>query len=169
MKKLSVLAIFCLLGINITFAQEDCKICGDWKGAYQGPVADGGDHAIYGNIKYQIRIKKFGTDVVVRGKHIYPDGHTSYDEDNVVLYVDEGLNNIVWSRTLDSYNEQDVIEGHRYNEEHWSARYSAKLSGGRLIVHSWTHVIYTYGNTVVYEQDLKMGSDYTLYREDDDW
>lgn len=170
MKKLISLSLtlLCLVIATTSFAQGGCKLCGDWKGVYQGLVADGGDHPIYGNIKYQIRIKRYGEDIQVREKTIFPDGHSFYEDNNSILYYSENQSSIKWSRLLSSDRDPGVINGINYDWENYYIVHEAVINGNMMTLYEWTHRDFIRNNSIVFSDDFGTKK-YTLYQDDDDW
>ena len=154
MKKLISLSLtlLCLVIATTSFVQGGCKLCEDWKGVYQGPVADGGDHPIYGNIKYQIRIKRYGEDIQVREKTIFPDGHSFYEDNNSIIYYSEEQLSIKWSRLLSSDRDPGEINGIKYEWENYYIIHEAVINGNMMTLYEWTHRDFIRNNSILYFQ-----------------
>lgn len=89
-KTLTLLITLCTLSA-LSFAQENCKLCGTWIGSWTGTqINTETEQYDYGTWKIYIRINKYGDNYKIRIKKEFPDhGWTRYvNDDCTILDVD---------------------------------------------------------------------------------
>lgn len=182
MKKIIVLTSLCLLGLNISYAQ-DCKICGTWIGTYNSYYVNNPRTATssaenYGTWKMYIRVTKNGDTYNIRIKREIVDiNRVIYDDDDIqILEADD--RSIYWMTTNSpspNYDGNDRITDYSSNEIYYSLTYN----------NGHVHFLMEKAIVVEYDRNLNITRrwdegwgttlkrpiyyDLNLYNEDDNW
>ena len=104
MRKILLTTMLCLVSFSMTYSQEDCKMCGDWIGIFEGtkphPTED---RLIPADYKLYIRIKKIDTNLIVRIKYSLADNSTgfSYMNEWKVFDFSEKKITLKWDSGID--------------------------------------------------------------------
>ena len=183
MKK-EIITLVCII-CGLTASAQDCPICGDWHGVYNGSYRDMTvDRLKDGIIKIHIRVKKNGDSYIVREKTEFPDGRVVYsDFENYTFYNNQKNPSFIgWEETNPDVEYKDKMEDGRYRYRYeYVLRYTIVVEGGKMTYTTWVGVdkyvrsgpYYPdnhYGDFVPYpERERKYEKKYSLYKEDDDW
>lgn len=120
MKRLLAFTTFLFTFSAITYAQSDCKLCGDWistiwkKYPHNTRSDDNADWRM-GKMSFYIRINKYGETYKIRIKRKYAEGDigTVYDND-VIEILDASDSSIYFKATGEmscDYDQYDRITG----------------------------------------------------------
>lgn len=166
MRKKSLTIILCLFGLSMAFAQEDCKMCGDWVGTFKG---------VEGQCMMYIRIKQYGNEIKIRTKLKTPneivydfmaptrilavtDTSIEYSwgeyDDPRPSYLDETITD--WSNTFDYY----IIT--------YKNGYIHLLNNRRFVDEYNRNKVFMYRREVE-KPNMTPLLDLDLYKEDDNW
>ena len=164
MKRFLILTIISLYGINFSFAQSDCKMCGTWLGMYK--VTSG-----YGieDVKLFVRITKHGGKYRVRVKRVFlENGYTDYFRQ---CSITQTTNN-----SISFFND---FSNHEYDEDNHSymsvrVYYSIVYDNESLMFSEISGYYETWNENNVYKGKIIMSpnsnmQNIVLYKENDDW
>lgn len=178
MKRLLSLILLCLVIATTSFAQEGCKLCGDWVGVYKqdlGKYDQNEDRIIPADYKLYVRIKKNDDTYIVRVKYRIADGSMefNYTPDCIITNSTDTKISWYWDWGDDDNGRDGWGDGISY--VHNTSFLTVSLENGRLfytgkgiikeynrrgeLVKQWEspHGVFPSGNRVI------------LYKEDDDW
>lgn len=189
MKTKTILFTF-LLGITTVtcFAQDDCKMCGDWVGVYQTAyprteyerdnaqsMADFKEGKV---IKY-IRINKFGDSYKIRIKTIY-EGFTGcvYEQDKIDILKTTDYS-IYYKKTTEmdaEYDVNDRVMGYSNLEYFFLITYDNGYMQHEIVdvyVNEYDrnkNLIRKYQDSALeYAKNPSWGYNIDLYKEENDW
>ena len=179
MKKVFALVITLCTLTTLSFAQDDCKMCGDWVGVYNGTkLHPTEDRLIPADYKLYVRIKNIEDNITVRLKCQLADNSAAawymnewkvseYSENRIVLVWDGG----------DDDNDGDgwgIIKGEKCAYRRDVIYASLELTKGVLYFDGGTNYGTYYddsGNKIDsfhFEASIPARK-VTLYKDDDDW
>lgn len=170
MKRIIILAFFCIVGTTITFAQE-CELCGTWTASTS--VGENGENVR----KTTIRIKKNKDRYSVRVKdfYTYASGGTLNDYWNDCIQISVSGNTIRWQSFSHTVGEDDWSNSAKINGQVIkSAKYykicEATSDGDELYLrYGIIGDYYDRNGNVIGHYGDGYTSRMTLYKDDEDW
>ena len=182
MRKIFITVMLCLTTFSMAFAQEDCKMCGDWVGTFQESYPhdtqsdDDGDWRI-DKVTMNIRIKKFGNEYKIRQKWTYAGGNIG------TVYDNEEMEVITSTDTSVYWKVESPLQAHydQYNRIKYYDRtviyYQITFHNGYIhykLVDSYYIEYDKYKNHIsttdfIKDKNSKPRYNLDLYKEDDDW
>ena len=173
-----LLTLFLGITTAACFAQDGCKLCGDWVGVYEkelGKYDYNEDRIIPASYKLYVRIKKIDDTYIVRVKERIIDGSTdfNYMPDCIITNSSDNRISWYWDWGDDDNGGYGYSNGVAYT--HQTSYVTIYLESGKLI--------YT-GITIIKEYNRRgelvkqwesphgvfpCGDAVTLYKDDSDW
>lgn len=169
MKKLITLTLIMLPLALPLFAQDDCKMCGDWQGIYSTTELSTGENAGYRRMV--VRIKKTGTTKTIRIKNYAVDNPSDiiYWTDIQVAYCNE--NTISFKCPVGNEKNWDdyKINGRYVACAYYTCFGSVNYVNDFLSLSYYFHVDYVDKNNNVIKSEDYDQTDLKLFQEDNDW
>ena len=175
MKKITLLLSFFLVIITATcFAQNDCKLCGDWMGIYTiqvpDPNPDGG--IIDEDERMYIRIKQLGNEMSVRVKICpvkEPNNVHYWSDCEITNLTDTSISFTSFIKDDYDWNNSDRKNGRVIEKASYYALCCISYYNGKIVMSYHMHVDY-YDKYSALIQGRNFGYEtITLYQGDDDW
>lgn len=179
MKKLFALTLMMLPLALPLFAQDDCKMCGDWVGVYNGTKPHPTEERLIpADYKLYVRIKRIEDNISVRLKCQLADNSAAawYMNDWKVSDYSENRIVLVWDGGDDDNGGDgwDIINGKKCAYRRDIIYASLELTKGILYFNGGTNYgtwYDKYGNVLdTFHFDASIPArNVTLYKDDDDW
>lgn len=177
MKKMVLLISLCLTGIYPVFAQDNCKICGDWIGTCS--LDDGYDTEdktmIRKTYKIFVRIKQAEDNPIVRVKLVPVEGGNTWYLDNCEI-MDASDSFMQWSKLreidtdCDDESYREVVNGSKVGRVERYFIENVKYSNGVLhFTRNMWVVYYNPAGVQLHTEVVRNIISTTLYKDDNDW
>ncbi len=168
------LALIMLQSSLPVFAQDDCKMCGTWTGAYTLPVPapNPGGGFVYENFKMIVRVKQYGNNFTVRVK-TFPIKETDnieyWNDCDVTKISEENLSFSSFVSDSFDWTISDRKNGCVISRASYWKICKLTYHNGRLVLTQYLNAKYYDRNGLLIGTHDNPSSSVSLYQDDDDW